>query len=161
MIMKLDVFEFGTYEEAVSRRCKRPTTTEWVEGWEADDKGGRFVRWRLVGGDFKVKGVEGREAAVRGQRRRRGLEEVKLVFIDVRKAHLNARCEEEEWVELLEEFWEFGTCARLRRCEGFRRGKGVPTVVPAVCFNAKTAVSLVVHGDNFTHSGMKKDLEKI
>ncbi len=35
-----------------------------------------------------------------------GGSEVKLMFIDVRKAHLNAVCEEEEWVELPEEFWE-------------------------------------------------------
>ena len=77
------------------------------------------MRCRLVGRDFKVKGVEEREdlfaamppleskklmlrmvAAVRGQRRRRELEEVKLMFIEVKKAHLYARCEEEEWVHL-------------------------------------------------------------
>ena len=40
---------------------------------------------------------------MRGVRRSKGLEEVKLMFIDVRKAHLNAKCEEEEWVELPEE----------------------------------------------------------
>ena len=36
-------------------------------------------------------------ASVRGRRRRQGLEEIKLLFIDVRKAHLSAACEEEEW----------------------------------------------------------------
>ena len=41
--------------------------------------------------------------------------------------------------------------------EGFCRGKGAATVF----FNAKTAARLVVHGDDFTHSGTKKDLEKI
>ena len=58
MIKKLDMFEFGTYEEAVSRGCKQQTTTKWVDTWKADDQGGRFVRCRLVGRDFKVKGVE-------------------------------------------------------------------------------------------------------
>ena len=29
-----------------------------------------------------------------------GHDEVKLMFVDVRKAHLNAKCDEEEWVEL-------------------------------------------------------------
>ena len=103
---------------------------------------------------------------------------MKLMFIDVRKAHLNAKCDEEEWVELPEEFWEYGRYARLRRwlygmrkaaagweddyarnlmSEGFRRGKGAPTVF----FNTKTAVRLVVHGDDFTHSGTKNELEKM
>ena len=31
-------------------------------------------------------------------------EEVELMFVDVKKAHLNAKCEEEEWVELPDEF---------------------------------------------------------
>ena len=61
MVKKLDMSEFGTYEEAVSRGGKQPTTTKWIEEWEADDKGGRFVKCRLVGQDFKVKGVEERE----------------------------------------------------------------------------------------------------
>ena len=67
-------------------------------------RGGRFARRRLVGRNFKVKGEGGREylfaamppleskkmvfrmvAAVRGQRRRKGLEEVKLMFMDVKR----------------------------------------------------------------------------
>ena len=47
-------------------------------------------------------------AGMRGQRKKRGLAEMKLMFIDVRKAHLNAVCEEEEWVELPEEFGNMG-----------------------------------------------------
>ena len=47
--------------------------------------------------------------------RRRGLEEVKLMFVNVKKAHLYARCEEEELVQLPEEFWEYGKYSRLRR----------------------------------------------
>jgi hypothetical protein len=164
MLGKLDMFEFGSYEEAVRRGGKVPTTTKWVEGWKADEEGGRFVRCRLVGRDFKKRGVEEREdlfaamppleskklmfrmvAGVRGQRRRKGLMEVKLMFIDARKAHLNAVCEEEEWVELPEGCWDLGRHARLKRWlygmrkaaagweedyarrmveDGFRRGMG-------------------------------------
>jgi len=81
----------------------------------------------LWGGVFKVKGGGARgdlfasmppleakkmlfrlTAGVRGWRRRRGMKEIKLMFIDVRKAHLNAKCEEEEWVELPEEMWKWG-----------------------------------------------------
>ena len=35
--------------------------------------------------------------------------------------------------------------------EGSRRGKGAPTVL----FNAKTAVRLVVYGDDFTYSSRR------
>ena len=38
-----------------------------------------------------------------------GDDEVKLMFVDVRKAHLNAKCDEEGWVELLDEFKKCGT----------------------------------------------------
>ena len=54
-------------------------------------------------------------AGVRGQRRRKGLAEVKLMFTDVRKAHMNAMCEDEEWVQLPEEIWEHGRYAKLKR----------------------------------------------
>ena len=38
-----------------------------------------------------------------------------LMFVDVKKAHLNALCDEEEeqWVELLEEFSRHGKYARF------------------------------------------------
>ena len=57
MMEKLKMFEFGSHEEAVRRGGKEPTTTKWVEGWKADEKGGRFVRCRLVGRDFKKKAL--------------------------------------------------------------------------------------------------------
>ena len=38
MIKKLDMFVFGTYEEAVSRGGKQPTTTKWVDRWKAEIK---------------------------------------------------------------------------------------------------------------------------
>ena len=103
-------------------------------------------------------------------------EEIKLMFIDVKKAHLNAMCEVEEWVELPEEFWEWGRYARLKRWlygmrkaasgweedfaaqfkeEGFERGRGSPTVF----FNTRTGVRVVVHGDDFTMSGVRSELE--
>ncbi len=115
-------------------------------------------------------------AGVRGWRRKEGKEETELMLIDVRKAHLNARCDEEEWVKLPEEFWKWGRYARLRRwlygmrkaasrweedyakrfeAEGFERGRGAPTVF----WNRMTKVRVVVHGDDFTMSGEKQKLE--
>ena len=56
-------------------------------------------------------------AGVREKRREQGQDEVKLVFIalTVKKAHLDAKCEEEEWVELPDEVKKFGKSAKLRR----------------------------------------------
>ena len=103
---------------------------------------------------------------------------MKVLFVDVRKAHLNAVCEEEVWVELPSEFWEWGRFARLRRwlygmrkaasgweddyarrlegC-GFRRGVGAPTVF----WNKATGVRVVVHGDDFTFAGVRKELDRM
>ena len=53
---KLDMFEFGTYEQAMARSGgKPPTTTKWVEGWKT---GGRWeqVRQEPIGGE----GLQGR-----------------------------------------------------------------------------------------------------
>ena len=197
MVDKLDMFEFGTIEEAWRRGGKKPTTTKWVEGWKKNEDGARFVRCRLVGRDFKVKHEVERDdlfaamppleakktmfrmtAGVRGWRRKRGADEIKLMFIDVRKAHLNAKCDEEEWVELPEEFEKYGIYATLRRWlygmrkaasgweedyadklvkDGFVRGKSAPTVF----WNRSTGVKLVVHGDDFTFSGTRKELENM
>ena len=41
---------------------------------------------------------------MREKKRAKGYDEVKLIFVDVKKARLNAKCEEEEWVELPDEF---------------------------------------------------------
>ena len=39
---------------------------------------------------------------------------MKLMFIDVKKAHLNLKCDEEEWVKLPNEFGKFGKYAKLK-----------------------------------------------
>ena len=198
MIKKLDMFEFGSYEEALRRSGgKEPTTTKWVDTEKVDDDGEKFVRCRLVGRDFKPNHEGPRDdlfaamppleakkvlfamvAGERGRRRRRGLKEIKLMFVDVKKAHLNAECDEEEWVELPMEFWKWGRYARLRRwlygmrraavgwedhyaekleSIGFRRGIGAPTVF----VNEVTGVRVVVHGDDFTFAGVKDELIKV
>ena len=101
MVGRLNMFDFGGYDEAVRRGGKEPTTTKWVQGWKADEAGEWFARCRPVGRDFKKKGIEEREdlfaampplesnklvfrvvAGVRGQRRRQRLAEVELMFFD-------------------------------------------------------------------------------
>ena len=143
------------------------------------------MRWRLVARDFKPRHegprddlfaamppLEAKKAlfafvvGVRENRKALGKGEMKLMFVDVKKAHLNARRDEEEWVELPEEFHRWGRYARLRRwlygmrkaasgwedhcaqtltSEDFSRGKAAPTLF----YNPITEVRMVVHGDDF------------
>ena len=86
-----------------------------------------FVRCRLVARDFKPKHEGSRDdlfaamppleakktlfafvAGMREKRRAQGHDEVKPMFVDVKKAHLNAKCDEEEWVELPDELKKLG-----------------------------------------------------
>ena len=127
MVKTLKRFEFGSWEDATSRTSKMPTTTKWVDRARKDDAGKTFVRCRSVARDFKPKREGPRDdlfaampsleakkalfafvAGVREKRRAQGHDEVKLMFVDVKKAHLNATCDEEEWVELPNEFKNFG-----------------------------------------------------
>ena len=103
---------------------------------------------------------------MREKRRAQEHDEVKLMFVDVKKAHLNAKCDEEEWVELPDEFKKFGRYAKLKRWlygmrkaasgweddyarrlveDGFRRGRAASTIF----YHPKTQVRVVVHGDRF------------
>ena len=197
MAVKLGMFEFAGYEEAKARGGKEPTTTKWVESMKVDEDLVEFARCRLVARDFKPKREGPRDdlyvampplevkkalfalvAGVRGRRKRRKQDEMKLMFIDVKKAHLNAECDEEEWVELPREFEQWGRYARLKRWlygmrkaasgweddyaaklvgDGFVRGVGASTVF----YNPVTEVRVVVHGDDFTFAGTKKELTKV
>ena len=65
---------------------------------------GRLVRSDAIAGG---RALFANVAVVRGKRREPGQDEVKVMFIDVKKA--------EDWVELLDEFKKFGKYARLKR----------------------------------------------
>ena len=132
---KIDMFEFVSEEESVRRGGKRPTTCRWVMTKKITDEGENVVRCRLVGRDFKPKrGERDREdlfaamppleakkilfrmSTVGMEKRRLGTkDEEVLMFVDVRKAHLNGVCEEEVFVELPEEFGKGKRFAGLRR----------------------------------------------
>ena len=117
-------------------------------------------------------------AVVLEKRRAQGHDEVKLMFVDVKKAHLSAKCDEEEWVDLSDEFKQNGRCAKLKRWlfgmreaasgweddyarrlveDGFQRGRAAS----GVFFHPKTQVRVVVHRDNFTFAGTESELRKI
>ena len=114
--------KFGVYEEAWVDECwaatgRPPITTKWIDR-DKGCGGEKEIRSRWVAKDFKVKGDKDREdlfaamppleakkvlfkmAASRmtGRSTLRG-RRMKMVFIDVRKAHLNGVCEDEVYVD--------------------------------------------------------------
>ena len=102
----------------------------------------------------------------------------KLLFVDVKKAHMNATCKEWAFVELPEELHRDGYCAQLKfwlygmrpaaraweeeysnklENEGCKRGKSVPTVF----YDQARDMSGAVHGDDFTFLGYEEDLHEL
>ena len=114
-------------------------------------------------------------AGMRDKRRPQCRDGVKLMFIDVKKAHSKAKCDEEEWVALPDEFEKFGIYAKLKRLlygmwkaasgwedrrlveDGFRLGRAASTIL----YHPKTHVRVSVHGDDFTFAGTESELRKI
>jgi hypothetical protein len=192
---KIVVWEDSSREECFEETGKPPVSTRWVDinkGTEDDPE----VRCRLVARDFKPKGERDREdlfaamppleckktifaKAVQNDEpcRRGGDERLKLMFIDVKKAHLNGVLKEDEcaFIELPGKNGAKGSCKRLRRWLygmrpaaaaweadyveklvgiGFKQGRAAPTVF----YNAELQVRAVVHGDDFTFLGFLEDL---
>ena len=194
---QLGVWEAATVEECVERTGRMPVSTRWVDVDKGRD-GHVEIRSRLVARDFKVRG-DSREfdvfasmppleakrllfrmAVCRGSIKgtsKKG--SVKLMFLDVKKAHLNGklRDDEYEYVELPAEAgggvgrlrrwlygmrpaanaWEREYATKLVESGGFVRGKAAPTVF----LNPGTGVRLVVWGDDFTFLGRDNDLRKV
>jgi hypothetical protein len=195
---RIVVYEDSEIDECWQRTGKAPITTKWVGTNKGTDEE-QDVRMRLVARDFKTKGNNLREdlfaamppleskkmlfriaAAKRRRLRRARLQRMKLMFIDVKKAHLNGVVEEGEdvYIELPPEANAPGKCGKLRRwlygmrpaarawekhytekleSIGFLRGKSAPTAF----FNPKTEVRCVVHGDDFTFLGFEDDLQDV
>ena len=100
------------------------------------------------------------------------------MFIDVKKAHLNAKCDEEERDELPDEFkmlvkyaklmrWLYGMrkaafrweddYARRLVTDGFQRGRAAETRF----YHTKTHARVVVHGDDFTFAASESELSQM
>ena len=195
--------KIGLYEEVPVEECwektgKAPTSTRWVDvnkgTVEKPD-----VRCRLVARDFKPKGEKDREdlfaamppleskklifqKAIREnkERRRRGQDGIKLMFIDVKKAHLYGVVPEGEcaYIELPGEAERQGKCGRLVKwLYGMRNaasawekhysdrlaemGFAKSRVAPTAFYNEEREVRCVVHGDDFTFSGRRSALQEI
>ena len=190
---KLGVWEPSSLEECVQMTGRPPVSTRWVDV----DKGreGRVeTRSRLVARDFRVKGdtreldtfaamMEAKrvlfimamlDGAVGGDAAKGG---VKLMNIDIKKAHLNGKLAEDEYayVQLPQEAG--GGVARLRRwlCgmrqaasaweedyakrleeTGFVRGRST-----TIFWHPETGVRMVVWGDDSTIWGRQEDLKNV
>ena len=53
MVKTLEMFEFGSWQEATSKAGKAPTTTKWIDRVTMGDDGRDFVRCPPVARDFK------------------------------------------------------------------------------------------------------------
>ena len=193
----IDMFEYSSEARVWEESGKAAITTKWVDRMKLDDNGKMVARCRLVGRDFKPKGDPGDSAtmfaamppleakrllfrinAATSGSRGTPMEE-KMLFIDVRKAHLNAECDQDNvFVELPSEFGQDKRFARLKRwlygmrpaaqgwerhytaklkSAGFQQGEAAPTVF----YHPGTEVSCVVHGDDFTFSGRDRELKDV
>ena len=181
-IRNIPVYEEVDENESWEKTGKGPVSSKWVDVKKTDG-----IRSRLVARDFKPKGEKDREdlfAAMPPLEAKRLLfrltrclgNEFKMLFLDVRKAHLNGVCDVDAYVELpVEANAEKGKIGKLKRWlygmrpaghawekdytdnfakEGLVRGKASA----AVFHNKGNGMICVVHGDDFTFLGREKDL---
>jgi hypothetical protein len=127
------VYEEVDLAECWSRTGRPPVSTKWVDIGKGKE-GKTAIRSRWVARDFKVKGDKDREdlfasmppleakkaifriaATKMKEPAKKGRGRMKLLFIDVRKAHLNGVYDQEVYVELPKEAEAEGKCGRLKR----------------------------------------------
>ena len=194
---RIQLFKEASTQECWDRTGRPPISTKWVD-LNKGTKEKPDVRCRLVARDFKPKGEKDREdlfaamppleakrllfaraAARRPELHRGKWSKPKLMFIDIKKAHLNGKVPEEEFV-----FVEDPTDPSGSRCwrlmiwlHGMRPAasaweadypiklaevglaKGVAN--PTVFHNPVNDLRCVVHGDDFTFLGWEEDLEEM
>ena len=174
-----------SWDEAVRQGGRKPIQTRWVDV-NKGDASSPDVRSRLVAKDFAAQKDDSFFAATPplealrvllsdlASREGEGGEEVKLMVLDAKKAHLHAAAERELYVVLPAEAG--GGCARLLRALygtrdapalweayaasqltalGFRRGRANSCVY----FHKQRGLRCLVHGDDFVLTGTRRHLE--
>ena len=189
--MKEKVFEIATKRECWEKTGKAPKSTKWVDTDKSHGHGDMLVRSRWVARDFKTRGERDREdlfcatpplELIRFLVSRQATRSLtgrmrKSLFIDVKKAHLIPKCDEDVYVDLPAEagagndecgkllYWLYG-CRRAGQAwedhysdvlvaAGFRRGKASPVIF----YHPVRDLWCVVHGDDFIFTGFDGDLD--
>ena len=112
--MKGKVFKIVKRQESFERTGKRPVSTKWVDTDKSHGQGEMNVRSRWVARDFKTKGERDREdlfcatppiemlrfLVSRQATRSKCGRWRKTMFLDVRKAHIIPKCQQDVYVEL-------------------------------------------------------------
>ena len=189
--MKGKIFKVVKKTESWAKTGKAPKSTKWVDTDKSHGEGEMLVRSRWVARDFKTRGEKDREdlfcatpplellrfLVSRAATRAKSGRKRKMLFIDVKKAHLIPKCQEDVYVELPAEancredecgkliYWLYG-CRRAGQAwedhysgilvaAGFIRG----VASPVVFFHPQRELWCVVHGDDFTFAGYDEDLD--
>ena len=127
-VKKIKVFEERTIEECWAVTNKRPIPTRWVDILKGEDERSRWVAKDFKGNDknrddlfaamppLEAKKALFRVGAIR-MKSRPAERKMKMMFIDVKKAHLHAECGQDNiYVELPSEAGaEPGMCGLLKR----------------------------------------------
>ena len=188
---KRGMWDLRPITECYAKTGKAPMSVRWVD----TNKGDRIkmlIRSRLVARDFRGmdKGRDDLFAATppleakrmlfsRAATKRYDGRWRKLMFIDVKKAHLYPECDDEVYIELPPEanappgmcgklrYWMYGCRKAGNRWEsnyagklegvGFKRGMSCGVVF----YHPTRDIALVVHGDDFTFCGLEEDLRWI
>ena len=189
-MQNIGVWEPSTWEECMQKTGKAPITTKWVDVDKGRD-GEVLIRSRLVARENKndernfdvfaatppqeMKRLLFRMARVKGSLGGNDKDgQVKLMYIDVKKAHLND--DDFAYITLPKKVgggvgrlrrwlygmrpaasaWEEHYAANLKN-EGYERGRAAPTAFT----NKETGVRVVVWGDDFTFLGRERYLKEI
>ena len=181
------IYEKVPIAQAWSVTGKQPIGGRWVDH-DKGSHAAPEVRSRYVAKDYNKGPQDGLFAAMPpleakrmllshvATNRRQGHDSIEVSFIDARKAYYNAKPARPVYVTLPQEDAQAGMCARLNWCMygtreaasrwtetytkvledlGFRKGKASPCVF----LHQSRQLRLVVHGDDFTTSGTRKELD--
>ena len=114
-MMERNIWTLRPVQECYDKTGKQPTSVRWVDTNKGTN--GNFdIRCRLVARDFKGADKDRddlfaesppleakRMLMSRAATRRPDGKYRKMMFIDAKKAHLNPKCEEDQYIELPEE----------------------------------------------------------